>query len=292
MPRTTSPPRQLADQPPKAPSSLAGGARGAGVRSGRLFLTDLCWSKSLACGGDTRLQHWEERATGSSSPSHFTARNGSTMAGHVWATRRVRRKRPLVVITNGSVQASEELYWWAAQTLAKAGYVVLTRDPQMQGRSDTFGDGEDALDGFPSQTTGHLLRPHPGRDRLRALPAGRALLPAPEPVRDQPLRQAAGPGRRRPGHGVQPALAAGGPHPDRPRRTLLRRRRGQLGRPARPPGRRGGRLGQPLRPDRTHPQRRPTAPRGHRRSVPPAWRAASARRSCASRRWACPPTTC
>jgi dienelactone hydrolase len=64
------------------------------------------------------------------------------------------------VITNGSVQASEELYWWAAQTLAKAGYVVLTRDPQMQGRSDTFGSGRDTLEGFPSQTTGITFFDH------------------------------------------------------------------------------------------------------------------------------------
>ncbi|HEX5772446.1 MAG TPA: hypothetical protein VFY11_15905, partial [Nocardioidaceae bacterium] len=63
-------------------------------------------------------------------------------------------------ITNGSVQASEELYWWAAQTLAKAGYVVLTRDPQMQGRSDTFGEGEDAPEGFPSQSTGVTFFDH------------------------------------------------------------------------------------------------------------------------------------
>ena len=47
------------------------------------------------------------------------------------------------MITNGSVQAPEQLYWYAAQTLAKAGYVVLTWDAQGQGRSDTFGEGAD-----------------------------------------------------------------------------------------------------------------------------------------------------
>ncbi len=58
------------------------------------------------------------------------------------------------MITNGSVQADEQMYWYAAQTLAKAGYVVLTFDPQGQGQSDTLGEGTDATEGFPAQTDG------------------------------------------------------------------------------------------------------------------------------------------
>ena len=46
-----------------------------------------------------------------------------------------------MVITNGSVQAPEQLYWPQAAALARAGYVVLTWDPQTQGRSD--GPGEE-----------------------------------------------------------------------------------------------------------------------------------------------------
>jgi dienelactone hydrolase len=46
------------------------------------------------------------------------------------------------------------MYWYAAQTLAKAGYVVLTFDPQGQGQSDTFGEGKDRLEGVPAQTDG------------------------------------------------------------------------------------------------------------------------------------------
>lgn len=153
-------PRALADQLTQGAGSFAGGLAEQVSDPGRLFLTDVCWSKSLACGGDTRLAHWEERGYGIVEPVHFTARNGSTMAGHVWATEAGPAKRPLVVITNGSVQASEELYWWSAQTLAKAGYVVLTRDPQMQGRSDTFGEGEDTAEGFPSQSTGVTFYDH------------------------------------------------------------------------------------------------------------------------------------
>ena len=58
-------------------------------------------------------------------------------------------KRPLIVITNGSVQAPERLYWGQAAVLAKHGYVVLTYDPQGQGRTDTYGEGADRNDGSP-----------------------------------------------------------------------------------------------------------------------------------------------
>jgi dienelactone hydrolase len=58
------------------------------------------------------------------------------------------------VITNGSVQAPERLYWYAAQALAKAGYVVLTWDPQGQGLSDTQGQGVDQSEGVPAQSDG------------------------------------------------------------------------------------------------------------------------------------------
>ena len=43
---------------------------------------------------------------------------------------------PGVVIQNGSIQASQTMYWWMAQRLVRAGYVVMTFDPRGQGRSD------------------------------------------------------------------------------------------------------------------------------------------------------------
>lgn len=55
------------------------------------------------------------------------------------------------MITTGSVQAPEQLYWGTAAKLAKHGYVVLTYDTQGQGRSDTYGEGADRFDGVPSQ---------------------------------------------------------------------------------------------------------------------------------------------
>ena len=121
---------------------------------GREFASDLCWSGYNGCAGDVRLYDWAAKGYGIVRPVLFTARNGATLSGHVWATVRGPARRPGIVITNGSVQADEQMYWYAAQTLAKAGYVVLTFDPQGQGQSDTFGSGPDLLEGVPAQSDG------------------------------------------------------------------------------------------------------------------------------------------
>ena len=120
----------------------------------RLFTDDLCWSLNNGCAGDIRLNDWASRGYGIVRPVLFTARNGATLSGHVWATVAGPAHRPGIVITNGSVQADEQLYWYLAQTLAKAGYVVLTFDPQGQGQSDTFGQSPDANEGVPAQSDG------------------------------------------------------------------------------------------------------------------------------------------
>lgn len=115
----------------------------------------VCAIGGNACAGDVRLYDFEERGRGIARPVLWTARNGSTVSGRVWATRSGPAKRPVVVITNGSIQAPEQIYWWAAQTLAKQGYVVLTWDPHQQGRSDSLGEGADVNEGSPSQTEGN-----------------------------------------------------------------------------------------------------------------------------------------
>jgi len=63
---------------------------------------------------------------------------GARLSGRVWAPLDAgpRDDLPGVVITNGSIQAPETIYWWAAQALVDAGYVVMTYDPRGQGRSD------------------------------------------------------------------------------------------------------------------------------------------------------------
>ena len=116
----------------------------------RLFSANLCARGEDGCAGEFRLYDWP----GLVKPVLFTARNGATLSGHVWATRAGPDRRPGVVITNGSVQADEQMYWYAAQALAKAGYVVLTFDPQGQGQSDVLGEGPDAQEGVPAQSDG------------------------------------------------------------------------------------------------------------------------------------------
>ena len=113
-----------------------------------------CWTYGKTCAGDARLYDWQPKDYGQVRPVVFGARNGATLTGRVWFTRAGPAKRPGVVIVNGSVQAPETLYWFVAQTLAKAGYVVLTFDPQNQGRSDSRGEAPDQDEGFPAQSDG------------------------------------------------------------------------------------------------------------------------------------------
>ena len=117
----------------------------------RLFITNVCGSGIAFCQGDVRLSRWAENGYGLVEQVRYTARNGAVINGHVWATRAGAPQRPVVAITPGSVQASEQLYWFAAQVLAKAGYVVLTHDDQQQGGSGALGAGPDLLAGFPAQ---------------------------------------------------------------------------------------------------------------------------------------------
>jgi dienelactone hydrolase len=120
----------------------------------RDMLTHLCSTGEDGCAGDARLYDWQAGGYGIVQKVLFTARNGATISGHVWATKAGPAKRPGIVITNGSVQAPEQLYWFVAQTLAKQGYVVLTWDPQGQGQSDTGGEGADQQEGVPAQSDG------------------------------------------------------------------------------------------------------------------------------------------
>jgi dienelactone hydrolase len=120
----------------------------------RNFSGHLCASGEDGCAGDARLYDWQAKGYGIVQPVLFTARNGATISGRVWATKSGPSKRPGIVITNGSIQADEQLYWFVAQTLAKAGYVVLTSDPQGQGQSDEFGESPDQNEGSPAQTDG------------------------------------------------------------------------------------------------------------------------------------------
>jgi dienelactone hydrolase len=89
------------------------------------------------------IKRWTQQGRGRVAPISFPAADGATLRGHVFAppasVPRPKDGYPGVVITDGSVQAYEELYYWAAEDLAANGYVVMTYDVQGQGDSDLFG---------------------------------------------------------------------------------------------------------------------------------------------------------
>ena len=112
---------------------------------------NICAERKNECAGDVRFYDWEEKGYGVMTPVLFTARSGAVISGAVWGTVSGPAQRPAIVITTGSVQAPETLYWGLAAAFAKAGYIVLTYDVQGQGRSDTFGEDPDRQEGVPSQ---------------------------------------------------------------------------------------------------------------------------------------------
>jgi dienelactone hydrolase len=114
--------------------------------------SNVCTIRGNECAGEVRFYTWDEPDDyGIKTPVVFTARSGAVISGTVWGTEAGPADRPAVVITTGSVQAPETLYWGLAANLAKAGYVVLTYDVQGQGQSDTLGEAPDTQEGVPSQ---------------------------------------------------------------------------------------------------------------------------------------------
>lgn len=113
-------------------------------QSGNTALLPLCTTWSSQCVGDP-FQYPE--ATGSTGadfyaneaeviPVVFYDQDCARISGRVWKPRNVNGPLPGIVIQNGSVQAPETIYWWAAQAFVRAGYLVMTFDPRGQGRSD------------------------------------------------------------------------------------------------------------------------------------------------------------
>ncbi len=227
---------------------------------------NLCFHHMNGCAGDIRLYDWGAKGYGDVVPVLFTQRNGATLSGHVWMTRAGPEKRPGVVIVNGSIQAPEQLYWYAAETLAKDGYVVLTFDPQGQGYSDTYGEGVDRMDGVPSQDGGpFFFGTEDALDFFFSTPE-HPYVPRPScssgtsHEAKQKARVAAGLDSA-----LQPVLEPPGHERSRPRRTLPGGRGRLLHRPARPAGESDRRLGQPLRRDLLGCQQlRPDALAAHR----------------------------
>ncbi|MFM9379388.1 alpha/beta hydrolase family protein [Gordonia sp. VNK21] len=100
------------------------------------------------------VSSWKRKG-GLVEPVLYTSRSGATISGHVWAMERQGdpAQKPGIVITNGSIVEYEQAYWYLAQHLAAAGYIVMTHDAQGEGMSDQFGQHpdelEDAFAGIP-----------------------------------------------------------------------------------------------------------------------------------------------
>ncbi|MDQ1402342.1 MAG: hypothetical protein QOG03_658 [Actinomycetota bacterium] len=90
----------------------------------------------------------------------FLSRTGAKLSGRIWGADGT--AKPGVVITTGSIQGTEHMYWWAARTLVARGYEVMTWDVQGQGESEStghaFGDTTPNGDGVPSQQNGNFYQ--------------------------------------------------------------------------------------------------------------------------------------
>lgn len=105
----------------------------------------------------------------------FDNRKGQALKATAWAPTRARVKQlgfkdPLPgVVYSGGVLSAEPMYYWFAETMARAGYVVLTYDVSGQGRSEGSSTGnapedlEDALTFFFSDDMPFADRLDPDR---------------------------------------------------------------------------------------------------------------------------------
>lgn len=126
--------------------------------SGNTALTPLCATWSQQCVGDPFQYPESSGSTGASfyateaevTPIVFYDQDCARLSGRIWKPRTGTGPFPGIVIQNGSVQAPETAFWWAAQALVRAGYIVMTYDPRGQGRSD-----------FQSPTLSAALTPDP-----------------------------------------------------------------------------------------------------------------------------------
>lgn len=86
------------------------------------------------------IDRWEQLTGGKAIEVKFPSSDGAQLRGHIWLPPKSEPAPPGgypgVVITDGSIQAYENLYYWAAEGLAQYGYVVMTYDVQGQGHSD------------------------------------------------------------------------------------------------------------------------------------------------------------
>ncbi|MFP5224173.1 MAG: alpha/beta hydrolase family protein [Actinomycetota bacterium] len=114
---------------------------------------------------DPYRRHWGG-ARGIMQPIEYYNDCGARIQGTVFAPKTTARDTvtgdrftfplPGIVITTGSIQGYEEMYWWAAQGLAEAGYIVMTYDVMGQGESSSSGSVPGCNTGFDRGTVDAL----------------------------------------------------------------------------------------------------------------------------------------
>ena len=117
---------QLQEQAGDGPGHIHGG------------LTTLVPGSQAADAFRALSDFWEPLGIGRDQEVAFTAADGAQLRGHVFEPLGTPPPGgwPGVVITDGSVQGYENLYYWAAEDLVAHGYEVMTYDVQGQGDSD------------------------------------------------------------------------------------------------------------------------------------------------------------
>lgn len=84
-------------------------------------------------------QDWQSAGRGRTQTVTFVASDGAHLRGRLFLPgSSIAPPYPGIVITPGSIQAYKEMYYWAAEGLAEAGYMVLIYDVQGQGQSEVF----------------------------------------------------------------------------------------------------------------------------------------------------------
>src|SRR3954454_24865133 len=98
----------------------------------------------LVPGGTTTdpyrtIDRWTAARRGRVDRISFPATDGAKLNGFIFRPPAgTAGPYPGVVITTGAIQGYQEMYFWAAEGLAEAGYEVMTYDVQGQGNSDTL----------------------------------------------------------------------------------------------------------------------------------------------------------
>lgn len=90
---------------------------------------------------------WQQAGRGFYESFYLASCTGSRITATLWIPKSPQPAEgyPGIVMSTGAAYAFQEIYFWAAEGLAEAGYMVLTYDVQGQGRSEQNGQAAYAM---------------------------------------------------------------------------------------------------------------------------------------------------